>query len=353
MDLSARPNPSSADQLAKGADRAVVQDIKTASAKTHVDFGYLMAQAAQESGFDPQAKASSSSATGLYQFIDSTWLSMVRKHGADHGIGHLADQIETSSSGAPVVHDPAVKQQILNLRTDPKISSVIAAEFAKDNSNALESALGRKASGTDLYLAHFLGAGGASNFLSAMKANASTKAADILPDAAAANPSVFYDKASGAAKSVTDIYDRFAARIGKAAQSFGSTGEAVATTSTDSDTSAFRTNSPAFLAQFKAALGIGNAAGGATGDWQISALIDRMIMTALRITGDPEVAQHSGAATSTSTSSTAAPTQAAATQTPDGVTLSSEVAASGEIAAPASEPAAQPDGKPRTDLRDI
>ncbi|HWK47045.1 MAG TPA: transglycosylase SLT domain-containing protein [Stellaceae bacterium] len=345
MDLSTRSTSSGSAQPIKGADSAVVQDIRKASAATHVDFGYLMAQAAQESGFDPQAKASSSSATGLFQFIDSTWLTMVRKHGADHGIGHLADQIDTSSSGSPVVHDPVVKQQILNLRTDPKISSVIAAEFAKDNSAALESALGRKASGTDLYMAHFLGAGGASDFLSAMKANSSTKAADILPGAAAANPSVFYDQATGAAKSVADIYQRFAAKIGKAAQSFTSTGDASDMGSTGADTTALRTNSPTFLAQFKAALGIGNVDGGSLGGWQVSALMDRMIMTALRVTGDPDAARRSAATTSASTP--------AAASIPDRVPAADSQASAGEVAAAPTVPPADPSAKPRTDLRDI
>ena len=56
--------------------------IQVAARRTGVSFDFLVKQAETESGFDPRAKASTSSATGLYQFLEGTWLSMVRQHGA-------------------------------------------------------------------------------------------------------------------------------------------------------------------------------------------------------------------------------------------------------------------------------
>src|SRR5579883_2443343 len=95
------------DRRALGAiDPAVLQGIRQASRATHIDFAYLMAQASQESGFQADAKAKTSSATGLYQFIDSTWLDMVRLHGAQYGIGDLAAQVREDASGRSVVADP-------------------------------------------------------------------------------------------------------------------------------------------------------------------------------------------------------------------------------------------------------
>ncbi|HCH95135.1 MAG TPA: lytic transglycosylase, partial [Erythrobacter sp.] len=60
--------------------------IARAATRTGVDFDYLLAQAKLESGLDPSAKAGTSSATGLYQFIDSTWLRTLDRHGAKHGM---------------------------------------------------------------------------------------------------------------------------------------------------------------------------------------------------------------------------------------------------------------------------
>src|SRR5215468_5907726 len=91
-------------------DNAVLTGIKNASKSTGVDFGYLMAQAAQESSFQADAKASTSSATGLYQFLDSTWLSMMRSHGAKHGFADLADRIQSDGRGGATVADPSVKK---------------------------------------------------------------------------------------------------------------------------------------------------------------------------------------------------------------------------------------------------
>ncbi|HLZ67719.1 MAG TPA: transglycosylase SLT domain-containing protein [Aliidongia sp.] len=222
--MTARP-PSAVPAV----DPAIVSDIRRASRLANVDFGYLMAQASQESSFQPDAKAATSSATGLYQFIDSTWLTAVKNYGAKYGLGNYASQIQVSDSGAPHVADPSVKQQILDLRKDPKVASEIAAEFAHQNKADVERALGRPASSTDLYLAHFLGAQGATSVVKSIEHDGKTKAADLLPQAAAANKSVFYDSATGEAKTVAQIYQSFAAKIERQINQYssatGDTGE--------------------------------------------------------------------------------------------------------------------------------
>ncbi|MBP2302361.1 transglycosylase SLT domain-containing protein [Azospirillum picis] len=187
--------------------------VRNASAKTGVDFSYLMEKAAVESGFRTDVKSSSSSATGLYQFIDSTWLQTVKAHGADHGLGKYANAIQMRSDGRAAVADPAMKQEILDLRKDPNVSALMAAEFTRDNKEYLEETVDGKIGSTELYLAHFLGAGGASKFLNAMQESPGRTARDVFPDAAAANKAVFYDKATGKAKSLKEIYDRFATKF--------------------------------------------------------------------------------------------------------------------------------------------
>jgi soluble lytic murein transglycosylase-like protein len=194
-------------------DHAVLSGIKSASKSTGVDFGYLMAQAAQESSFQADARASTSSATGLYQFLDSTWLSMMRTHGAKYGFADMADRIQPDGRGGFAVNDPSQKQKILDLRKDPKVSAVIGAEFALSNKEQLEADLGHKVGSTELYLAHFLGAGGASRFLKGIERNATQPAADLLPQAAEANRAVFYDRTTGRPRTVGDIYQLFANSI--------------------------------------------------------------------------------------------------------------------------------------------
>lgn len=202
--------------LPQGATSMVVSSIRQAARATNIDFGLLMAQAQQESGFQTDAKASGSSATGLFQFIDSTWLGLVQRFGARYGVGGLAQQITTDTAGRASVANPAARQQILELRKDARLSSALAAEYARQNKGELEEALGRPAGNADLYLAHFLGAAGATTFLKAVASAGTTSGATLLPEAAAANRSVFYD-ASGRPLSVAQIYQSFSAKINQQA----------------------------------------------------------------------------------------------------------------------------------------
>ncbi len=207
-------NPTSIRESWLGAAQGGVgAAIHQAAARTGVDFSYLLGQARVESNFDPNARARTSSATGLFQFIEQTWLATVQQHGGKHGLGWAANAITRGSNGRYQVADPAMRKAILDMRKDPQAASSMAAEFAADNQNYLENCLGRPAESVDLYLAHFLGAGGAAKFLSAHDANPNAPAASLLPAAARANRSIFYDK-SGAARSFAEIRGRFAEKLG-------------------------------------------------------------------------------------------------------------------------------------------
>jgi hypothetical protein len=199
----------------------VQQAIAYAANATGIDFDYLLGQAKVESGLNASARAGSSSASGLYQFIESSWLAVVKKHGAEHGLGWAADAIGTSG-GRYSVADGATRQAILALRNDPAAASLMAAEHASDNKAALEGNLGRAANGTDLYMAHFLGLGGANKFLSAMQADPQASGASLFPGAARTNRSVFYDD-GGRPRSLSAIYQRFADKLGAGGDSVGET----------------------------------------------------------------------------------------------------------------------------------
>jgi len=179
--------------LAKEAGTQVTNAVYAASKNTGVDFSYLLQQAKVESSFRTDAQAGTSSARGLYQFINRTWLDMVDKHGEKYGI-------DTTN---------ATKQDLLALRDDPKIASAMAAEFAGENKSFLESAWGGDVGSTELYMAHFMGAGGAASFLKARDENPLQPAADLFPSAANANKNVFYDRQTGRAKTIEEVYQNF------------------------------------------------------------------------------------------------------------------------------------------------
>lgn len=207
--------PTTSDIATLPARDRVHGAIARAAERTGVDFSYLVNQARVESGMNPDARARTSSATGLYQFIDQTWLATVHKHGRAHGLGWAADAIRRGPDGR--FHaDPATRHAILDLRRQPEAASAMAAEFASDNRDFLEARIGRTAEPVDLYLAHFLGAGGAARFLAAHDSNPNAAAAHSMPAAARANRPVFYHR-GGAPKSFAEIRAHFARRMGQPA----------------------------------------------------------------------------------------------------------------------------------------
>lgn len=209
------------------AQNSVESAIAFASRKTGVDFNYLLGQAQVESGLRANAKAGTSSASGLYQFIEQSWLSVVKKHGAEHGLGWAADAIQPGAGGRLTVGDANTRQAILSLRNDPATASLMAAEHAADNKTSIEGTLGRAATGTDLYVAHFLGLGGAQNFLKSLATNPDSIGAAQFPAAARANRNVFYTP-NGQPRTVNEIYQRFAAKLDSGAAAGGATGLASA-----------------------------------------------------------------------------------------------------------------------------
>ncbi|WP_066551342.1 MULTISPECIES: flagellar biosynthesis protein FlgJ [unclassified Sphingomonas] len=206
-----------------GSPNPIQNAIASAARRTGVDFAYLIGQAQVESGMRADARAATSSATGLYQFIDQSWLGVMKRHGGEHGLGWAADSIRQTPGGRYVVDDPATRRAILDLRKNPQVASLMAAEHAADNKAVLEGTLGRGASGTDLYMAHFLGIGGAKSFLSAMQDNPDRSAASMFPAAARANRSIFFE-GNGQPRSLADIYSRFAAKLDRGAAAAGATG---------------------------------------------------------------------------------------------------------------------------------
>ena len=166
-----------------------------------MDFAYLLGEALLESRLNPNARAATSSAAGLYQFTSGTWLQMLDRHGAEHGLGWAGAAI----AGGRVI-DPAQRGAIMDLRFDPDAAALMAGELANDNRQTLTGVLGRAPDAGELYLAHFLGAGGASQFLTALAADLGQSASSLFPAAASANRGIFYD-AAGAPRSLGGVME--------------------------------------------------------------------------------------------------------------------------------------------------
>lgn len=173
---------------------ALLPALRQAAERTGADFSALFHTARLESSFNPKARAATSSATGLFQFIEGTWLKTLARYGARHGLA------------------PASRTEALALRNDPQAASLMAAEHMNENAGRLEKQLGRPATTTDLYLAHFLGASGAVNFLTQMARNPALAAADLLPAAAKANRAIFFD--SGNPRSLAEVHALFERKLG-------------------------------------------------------------------------------------------------------------------------------------------
>ena len=202
------PSNSSPGSAVMGAIRQAAETIGTS-------FDYLLATAKIESGLNPQAGSSTSSARGLFQFIEQTWLSTMKQAGAALGYGDYAAAITQDASGRYQVQDAGVRSEILKLRNDPTVNAEMAGAFTKANAEALGAQLGRPPTESELYIAHFLGVGGAARLITQAASNPGAKAADMFPSAAQANSSIFYDR-SGAARSVAQVRDVIAARYDQA-----------------------------------------------------------------------------------------------------------------------------------------
>jgi len=191
---------------APGDPNAVVAALKSAAAATGSDFSYLLGTAMRESSLKPNAQSNTSSAGGLFQFVDQTWLGLVKTHGAKYGLGSLAQVISVAPDGRYHADNDADRGMILSLKKDPRISALMAGEYARSAQGAMEADLGRQVCNGELYAAHFLGADGACKLIRASQASPAASAAQLFPAAANANHDVFF-RADGSAKSVREVYD--------------------------------------------------------------------------------------------------------------------------------------------------
>ncbi len=198
-----------------GLSAAVESAVRSAAGATGVDFGFLLKTARRESGFNPLARAGASSAAGLFQFVEQTWLATLRRHGGAHGFARYADLVTEQGGRFGVAGGEEGRRAVMDLRFDPHASAVMAAELASDHASYLRGRTGREPTGGELYAAHFLGPAGSARLIEAARSTPDVAAAALFPEAAAANRGVFY--AGGAPVSVAQLHRNLSATAGDGA----------------------------------------------------------------------------------------------------------------------------------------
>lgn len=185
--------------------------LKAASQRTGTGFDYLLKTAMRESSLNCEAKSVTSSACGLFQFTEQSWLGTLKKHGQELGLGDYSAAITQNANGRYVVENAAERQEILALRNDAHASALMAGAYTQDSAAMLEERLGRAPNEGELYIAHFLGAGGAAKLIGAAEDMPNARADTLFPAAAGANKSIFYD-GHGRARSAAEVYQNLVAK---------------------------------------------------------------------------------------------------------------------------------------------
>jgi hypothetical protein len=188
----------------EGIRNVVEQAIQRASQATGVDFSFLMKTAGRESGMNPAARSGASSAAGLFQFVEQTWLSTLKQHGAKHGYARYAELISKGEDGRYHVSGEEARRAVMDLRLDPHAASLMAGELTSDSAAYLKGRTGRSPTAGELYAAHFLGPQGSARLIEAVQRQPGAAAAQLFPDAAHANKTIFYRE--GRAATVGEVY---------------------------------------------------------------------------------------------------------------------------------------------------
>jgi hypothetical protein len=187
------------------ADQSILAMLHHAARRHGVEPSLLIAMAWRESRFDPLAVNPQSSARGLMQFTEATWLETVRDYGAAHGLAQEAAVLRTDPrTGTISAPDTRELRHLLTMRFDPQLSAALAAARMAAARTTLEAGLARAVTASDLYAVHLLGMGGARRFLAA---HGGQRAADVVgPQVAGRNRGVFFDR-DGRALDVAEVRD--------------------------------------------------------------------------------------------------------------------------------------------------
>ncbi len=183
---------------ARGQDPAMINALYRASLKTGVDFDLLILKASMESDLGRHLEAANSSARGIFQYIDATWLGVMKHYGAQLGYANYANAIEFNNRGHATVknNNKYLKAEILAMRYDPDISALVKAYQIIDETAQLRQIKGSAVTTTDHYITHMLGMPLAKEFYTLRRRNSPFTLANIsnpaMREAVAMNKGFFY-----------------------------------------------------------------------------------------------------------------------------------------------------------------
>ena len=192
--------------------------ITEARRKCRLDPSLLLAIAYKESSFNPKALNRHSSARGLLQFTNTTWLTVIRDFGPRYGLGRYAAAIETDQDGRLTIKNHRLRRAILTLRDDPVLQAIMMAERLEQERAPLELRIGRPATPVDLYFLHMLGPTGAARFLTDLTEHPDTSSLDVVDAVAPVNPGLFVK--DGRPRSVAETYSLIRADFDRASSQY-------------------------------------------------------------------------------------------------------------------------------------
>lgn len=203
-----------------GINTQIAAALRLASIRTGVSFEFLAETSGIESSFGKSLSAETSTAKGAFQFIESTWLIIIKNHGHKYGLDNFAKEIKiNSTTGTPYVKNKASLEYILSLRNSFHLSAFMGAEYAIENAQRLKAEFPlRTITYTDTFMAHFLGRGkdGSLKFIKLLDKQPDWKASDFFEKQAKANKSVFYKTINGEfgrALSFQEVYNNYGKRF--------------------------------------------------------------------------------------------------------------------------------------------
>ncbi len=200
----------------KGQDPAIVNAIYSVSIQTGVDFELLVLKAIMESDLGRVVETSKSSALGAFQFIEPTWLTLIKRYGEQIGQGHYAQAV-TFKGKKPVVKNEMMRSEILALRYDPHVSALIKAHQIREETDVIRSMKRDTVTLADHYIAHMLGLALARDFYDLKNKNSIFAVASIsnpqMREAARLNRPFFFDGKT--ALTAAQSYQRFERRVAR------------------------------------------------------------------------------------------------------------------------------------------
>ncbi len=197
----------------------IIDALHNASQKTNISFELLVMKAMIESDLGRVTQSKTSSARGVFQYIEPTWIVLMKRYGNRIGYSEYADSIKYSAEHKKhmVQSQTISRQDVLDLRENPRIAALIKGYQIQDEVKILaQFKNGARVNATDHYIAHMLGLTMARKFYEFQQTESPIILANLknryFSEAVSLNRSFFYDK-TGNGLNAAQAYQAFHKRM--------------------------------------------------------------------------------------------------------------------------------------------